>query len=92
MLQSKKLTLALLINAALVSTAFASEQSESKGFVEDANGSVLFRTGYLNRDKKDGLTNDTSSAAQTAIINLDSGFTKGIVGFGAGIIGDLHSN
>ncbi|UNT64689.1 outer membrane porin, OprD family [Acinetobacter towneri] len=88
MLQSKKLTLALLINAALVSTAFASEQSESKGFVEDANGSVLFRTGYLNRDKKDGLTNDTSSAAQTAIINLDSGFTKGIVGFGAGIIGD----
>ncbi len=88
MLQSKKLTLALLINAALVSTAFASEQSESKGFVEDANGSVLFRTGYLNRDKKDGLTNDTSSAAQTAIVNLDSGFTKGIVGFGAGIIGD----
>ena len=88
MLQSKKLTLALLINAALISTAFASEQSESKGFVEDANGSVLFRTGYLNRDKKDGLTNDTSSAAQTAIVNLDSGFTKGIVGFGAGIIGD----
>ncbi|MCA4814764.1 OprD family outer membrane porin [Acinetobacter towneri] len=88
MLQSKKLTLALLINAALVSTTFASEQSESKGFVEDANGSVLFRTGYLNRDKKDGLTNDTSSAAQTAIVKLDSGFTKGIVGFGAGIIGD----
>lgn len=88
MLQSKKLTLALLINAALVSTAFASEQSQSKGFVEDANGSVLFRTGYLNRDKKDGLTNDTSSAAQTAIVKLDSGFTKGIVGFGAGIIGD----
>ena len=88
MLKSKKLTLALLINAALISTAFASEQSESKGFVEDANGSVLFRTGYLNRDKKDGLTNDTSSAAQTAIVKLDSGFTKGIVGFGAGIIGD----
>lgn len=88
MLKSKKLTLALLINAALISTAFASEQSESKGFVEDANGSVLFRTGYLNRDKKDGLTNDTSSAGQTAIVNLDSGFTKGVIGFGAGIIGD----
>lgn len=88
MLKSKKLTLALLINAALISTAFASEQSESKGFVEDANGSVLFRTGFLHRDKKDGLTNDTSSAAQTAIVNLDSGFTKGVIGFGAGIIGD----
>lgn len=89
MLKSKKLTLALLINAALISTAFASEQSESKGFVEDANGSVLFRTGYLARDYKDVAPDtDTSSFAQTAIIKLDSGFTKGVVGFGAGIIGD----
>src|SRR5690606_12220206 len=31
---------------------------------------------------------DTSSFAQTAIVKLDSGFTKGTVGFGAGIIGD----
>src|SRR5574344_527606 len=89
MLKYKKLTLALLINAALISTAFASEQSESKGFVEDANGSVLFRTGYLARDYKDVAPDtDTSSFAQTAIIKLDSGFTKGVVGFGAGIIGD----
>ncbi|QTD64249.1 OprD family outer membrane porin [Acinetobacter towneri] len=89
MLKSKKLTLALLINAALISTTFASEQSESKGFVEDANGSVLFRTGYLARDYKDVAPGiDTSSFAQTAIIKLDSGFTKGVVGFGAGIIGD----
>lgn len=88
MLKSKKLTLALLINTVLISTAFASEQSESKGWVEDAEGTVLFRTGYVSRDKKDGLTNDTSSAAQTAIVKLDSGFTKGVVGFGAGIIGD----
>ncbi|ENV68867.1 OprD family outer membrane porin [Acinetobacter towneri] len=89
MLQSKKLTLALLINAALVSTAFASEQSESKGFVEDANGSVLFRTGYLTRDYKDVKPgDDTSSFAQTAIVKLDSGFTKGVVGFGVGVIGD----
>jgi hypothetical protein len=89
MQNSKKLTLAVLIQAALVSTAFASEQSESKGFVEDAEGSVLFRTGYLTRDYKG--TNpgtDTSSFAQTAIVKLDSGFTQGTVGFGAGIIGD----
>lgn len=76
-----------MIQAALISTAFASEQSESKGFVEDAEGSVLFRTGYLSRDKKNGVA-DTSSAAQTAIVKLDSGFTQGVVGFGAGIIGD----
>jgi len=89
MLNAKKLTLAVLVQAALISTAVASEQSEAKGFVEDAEGSVLFRTGYLNRDKKDGLTNDTSSAAQTAIFQLDSGFTQGVVGFGIGVVGDL---
>lgn len=87
MQNTKKLTLAVLIQAALISTTFASEQSESKGFVEDAEGSVLFRTGYLSRDKKNGVA-DTSSAAQTAIVKLDSGFTQGVVGFGAGIIGD----
>lgn len=36
MLKAQQLTLAVLANAALISTAFASEQSESKGFVEDA--------------------------------------------------------
>ncbi|MGL5404616.1 MAG: OprD family outer membrane porin, partial [Acinetobacter sp.] len=86
--KAKKLTLAVLINAALISSTYASEQSEAKGFVEDANGSVLFRTGFLNRDKKDGLTNDTSSTAQTAIFDLQSGFTKGVVGFGVGVVGD----
>ncbi|WP_159516350.1 OprD family outer membrane porin [Acinetobacter sp. 18QD2AZ41W] len=97
MQNSKKLTLAVLIQAALVSTAFASEQSESKGFVEDAEGTVLFRTGYLHRDKTNyndnqtgerKVVNDTSSAAQTAIVKLDSGFTQGTIGFGVGIIGD----
>src|SRR5690606_1516012 len=89
MQNSKKLTLAVLIQAALVSTAFTSEQSESKGFVEDAEGSVLFRTGYISRDYKDTTPgSDRSSFAQTAIVKLDSGFTKGTVGFGAGIIGD----
>src|SRR5690606_5272000 len=79
--------LAVLIQAALVSSVYANEQSEAKGFVEGAEGTVLFRTGYLHRDKKNGVA-DTSSFAQTAIVKLDSGFTQGTVGFGAGIIGD----
>ncbi|WP_288689277.1 OprD family outer membrane porin [uncultured Acinetobacter sp.] len=87
MLKAQQLTLAVLVNAALISTAFASEQSESKGFVEDAEGSVLFRTGYIHRDKKNGV-DDTSSLAQTAIVKLDSGFTQGVVGFGVGVVGD----
>ena len=95
--KAQKLTLAVLIQAALITTAYASEQSEAKGFVEDAEGSVLFRTGYLSRDKKnyrDNFTgeekqvNDTSSFAQTAMVKLESGYTQGIVGFGVGVIGD----
>ncbi|WP_180093174.1 MULTISPECIES: OprD family outer membrane porin [unclassified Acinetobacter] len=97
MLKAQQLTLAVLVNAALISTAFASEQSESKGFVEDAEGSVLFRTGYINRDKTNYIDNDTSavkrvtdtsSAAQSAIVKLESGFTKGIIGFGVNVTGD----
>jgi len=87
MQNTKKLALAVLVQTALISTAFASEQSESKGFVEDAEGSVLFRTGYLTRDKKNGAA-DTSSAAQTAMVKIESGYTQGLVGFGVGIIGD----
>lgn len=85
----KKLTLAVLIQAALISSVYASEQSEAKGFVDGAEGTVLFRTGYINRDKKDVPADaDNSSFAQTAIVKLDSGFTQGVVGFGAGVIGD----
>ncbi len=85
--KAQKLTLAVLIQAALITTAYASEQSEAKGFVEDAEGSVLFRTGYLSRDKKHGKA-DTSSTAQTAMVKIESGYTKGLVGFGVGVIGD----
>ena len=89
MLKAQQLTLAVLVNAALISTAFASEQSESKGFVEDAEGSVLFRTGYIKRDKQDvNRGDDTSSFAQSAIVKLESGFTQGVVGFGANVVGD----
>ena len=89
MQKTQKLTLAVLIQAALISTAFASEQSESKGFVEDAEGSVLFRTGFIDRDKKNVAPGkDTRSSAQSAIFDLESGYTKGVVGFGVGIVGD----
>ncbi|AWL27815.1 OprD family porin [Acinetobacter defluvii] len=87
MLTPHKLTLAVLIQAALLSSAYASEQSEAKGFVEDAEGSVLFRTGFIHRDKKNGNP-DQSSYAQSAIVELNSGFTQGVVGFGVSVLGD----
>ena len=60
MQKTQKLTLAILIQAALISTAYASEQSEAKGFIEDAEGSVLFRTGFIDRDKKGGNADNRS--------------------------------
>ncbi|MCH7396219.1 OprD family porin [Acinetobacter dispersus] len=94
--KANKLTLAVLINAALITSTYASEQSEAKGLVEDAKGDILFRTGYLNRDKKNYIdqkgeeirVKDTSSYAQTAMVKLETGFTQGLIGFGAGVIGD----
>ncbi|MBE9399919.1 outer membrane porin, OprD family [Acinetobacter albensis] len=88
MQKTQKLSLAILIQAALISSAYANEQSEAKGFIEDAEGSVLFRTGYVNRDKKTVGVKDQSSAAQSAIFKLDSGYTQGVVGFGVGVVGD----
>ncbi|WP_163122115.1 OprD family outer membrane porin [Acinetobacter portensis] len=87
MQKTQKLLLAVLVQTAFISTAFASEQSESKGFIDDAEGSVLFRTGFIDRDKKDGKA-DNRSSAQTAIVKLESGYTQGTVGFGVGVIGD----
>lgn len=89
MLKAQKLTLAVLIQATLLSPAFASEQSESKGFVEDASASVLLRTGFIDRDKKNVAPGvDTRSTVQSVMLNAESGFTQGTVGVAVGVIGD----
>ena len=86
--KAQKLILAVLINAALISSTYASEQSEAKGFVQDTQASLLLRNGYISRDKKNGAP-DTSSWVQSAMLNVESGFTPGIVGFGVGAVGDF---
>lgn len=83
----QKLILAVFTQAAVVSSAYASEQSEAKGFIEDSHGSILFRTAYNSRDKKNG-GKDTGSYTQSALLNINSGFTPGIIGFGVGITGN----
>ena len=69
MIKTQKIALVALINAIFSTAVIASEQSEAKGFVEDATGSVLFRTGFIDRDRKNGA-NDLRSSAQTAIFDL----------------------
>ncbi|MNQ65455.1 Porin D precursor [compost metagenome] len=45
--------LALAVSAAVSLPAIASEQSESKGLIEDASATLLLRNAYFNRDFKD---------------------------------------
>ncbi len=85
---AQKLGLAVLIHAVFISSSYASEQSEAKGFTEGAQAELLFRNGYISRDKKNGAA-DTSSWAQTVIANIDSGYTQGNIGFGVGAVGDF---
>ncbi|AFN77529.1 outer membrane protein OprE3 [Stutzerimonas stutzeri DSM 10701] len=68
--------------------AFASAQSESKGFVDDASLDLLLRNTYWNRDYADGVP-DRNTWAQGFIATFESGFTQGVVGFGIDAYGLL---
>ena len=49
---------------------------------------VLFSSVQVTSAVTKNGVDDTSSFAQTAIVNIESGFTPGIVGFGVGVVGD----
>ncbi|OUY06704.1 OprD family outer membrane porin [Acinetobacter populi] len=90
MFKKHNIALILGVYTALISTTFASEQSESKGFVEDASGTVLFRNGFIQRDKKNVAPGvDNNSWVQSTMVNLESGFTQGTIGLGVDVIGDF---
>lgn len=64
-----------------VSQAMASEQADSKGFIEDSSLKVLLRNAYINRDYKHGNP-DRAEWGQGVIGTFTSGFTQGTVGVG----------
>ncbi|SEO99809.1 OprD family porin [Pseudomonas sp. NFACC39-1] len=66
--------------------AMASDQAESKGFVEDSSLNVLLRNAYMNRDYKNG-NEDKAEWGQAAIGTFSSGFTQGTVGVGVDAFG-----
>ena len=80
--------IAMAVAAGTSQLAFASAQSESKGFVEDASLDLLLRTTYYNRDYKDGEA-DVRSLGQGFITTFESGFTQGPVGVGVDAYGIL---
>ncbi|SIS24099.1 imipenem/basic amino acid-specific outer membrane pore [Aquipseudomonas alcaligenes] len=92
--------LALAVTAGTTQLAFASAQSESKGFVEDSSFDIFNRALYMNRDFKHGYSNvspankvkgdRTGYREETGLgirLLFESGFTQGTVGVGV----DAHS-
>jgi imipenem/basic amino acid-specific outer membrane pore len=89
--------LALAVTAGTTQLAFASAQSESKGFVEDSSFDIFNRVLYMNRDFRNGAHNGASTSAhpdgyreETGLgirLLFESGFTQGTVGVGV----DAHS-
>lgn len=80
--------IALAVAAGTSQMAFASQQSESKGFVEDAKLDLLLRNTYWNRDYKDGV-DDVNTWGQAFITTFESGFTQGTIGVGVAAYGLL---
>ncbi|WP_312961097.1 OprD family outer membrane porin [Stutzerimonas nitrititolerans] len=80
--------IAMAVAAGTSQLAFASAQSESKGFVDDASLDLLLRNTYWNRDHNN-RNHDRKTWAQGFILTFESGFTQGPVGFGVDAYGLL---
>ncbi len=89
-MQVMKWSLIALAVAGSTQLAVASEQSDSKGFVDDSSLSVLARNLYFSRDYRNVGNDDQSRTeewGQGFIGTFASGFTQGTVGFGVDAIG-----
>nr|WP_296258236.1 MULTISPECIES: OprD family porin [unclassified Pseudomonas] len=83
------------LGALMALPALASQQSDTKGFVEDSKLSVLNRNFYINRDMRNGGSFTAGSEprgygsewGQGVIGRLTSGFTQGTIGFGVDALG-----
>ncbi|RON91464.1 OprD family porin [Pseudomonas fluorescens] len=80
---------------AVVLCAGFAAQVQASGFLEDTTAKIESRTVYFNRDFRDGHTSSDQGAskreesAQGFILNLQSGYTEGTVGFGIDALGML---
>lgn len=82
--------LALAVGASLCLPALATAE---EGFVEGASATLQARNYYFSRDYSDIVgANQQSKAeewAQGFILNVQSGYTRGTVGFGVDVLGQL---
>ena len=84
-----KSTLALAIVAGIVGLPSV-QQASAAGFIEDGKASLGLRNFYYNQDIRDGATPpSTKEWGQGFVLNYQSGFTQGTVGFGVDALGLL---
>ena len=84
----EKSTLALAIVAGIVGLPYV-QQASAAGFIEDSKATLSLRNLYFNQDYRSG-TQPLSKAeewGQGFVLNVQSGYTPGPVGFGVDAIG-----
>lgn len=75
---------------ALLGLSLLSGPVRAAGFIDDSHGTLTLRNYYLDRDyKDDGAKTAAREWAQGFIMNMESGFTEGRVGFGLDVRGLL---
>src|SRR5690554_4614766 len=83
--------IALAVAAASTQMAVASQQSESKGFIEDSSLNAHARALYFNRDFRNSHSETSANGKKQSYREesglglkaiYESGFTQGTVGFG----------
>ena len=72
-----------LAHLLVLGLSLSSATSSAAGLIDDSHGTLTLRNYYMDRDyKDDGAKTATREWAQGAIMNLESGFTPGALGFG----------
>ncbi len=68
---------------ALLGLSLVCPLAQADGFIDDSRASLTLRNYYLDRDyKDDGSKTATREWAQGMILNVESGYTPGALGFG----------
>ena len=87
--RSVRLSRSTTLTTTAVVLAGIAPLGNAAGFLEDSKASLETRNFYMNRDFRDGPGQSSARWAQGFILNLQSGYTQGTVGFGLDAMGML---
>lgn len=91
-MKSRKINKSRLTLAITAGTLGAlAQQAVAAGFIEDSKASLTLRNFYINTDNRNGTASPSKQEewGQGFILNYQSGFTQGTVGFGVDALGLL---